>query len=387
MDQIIPRAAETEVLRLIHQFPAVAIVGPRQVGKTTLVKSIAARLAKPMRYLDLEYPADLAALAQPAAFLERYTEETIILDEVQRLPGLFPILRSLIDRRREPGRFLLLGSASPELIQQSSESLAGRIAFLELMPFALSEVKPPFPMETHWLRGGFPNALLVADEQASLDWRRNFIQTYLERDFRLLGLQADPTLLARLWTMLAHLNGNLLNKETLVRSLGIQSATLTKYLHLFEAAFQIHTLFPFIPNVPKRLVKSPKIYFCDTGLLHYLLNIRDWQGLLGHPALGASWEAYVINQVAFHLPDGWEMFFYRTHDGSEVDLVLASGGVARVAVEIKFNQMPTVSRGFITVQQDLKTERAFVICPIQTAFPLKNGAEAIGLGDLGRLFV
>lgn len=387
MKDLIPRASEKEALRLIGQFPAVAVVGPRQVGKTTLAKSIAAGLPKPVRYLDLEYPPDLAALSQPAVFLERHADETIILDEVQRLPGLFPVLRALIDRRREAGRFILLGSASPELIQQSSETLAGRIAFLEMMPLAFSEIQNAVPLETHWLRGGFPNALLAPDEQASLDWRRNFIQTYLERDFRLLGLQADPMLLGRLWAMLAHLNGNLLNKETLVRSLGIQSATLTKYLHLFEAAFQIRTVFPFIPNVPKRLVKSPKIFLRDTGLLHQLLNIRDWQGLLGHPALGASWEAYVINQVAFHLPDGWEMFFYRTHEGTETDLVLARSGTVRATAEIKFSQTPVVSKGFFIAQQDLKAEKSFVVCPIQTPFPLKNGAEAIGLRDLNLLFV
>jgi len=384
--KVFPRATEPEVLKLCSRFPIVGIVGPRQVGKTTLAKQLTEKLPKPALYLDLEYPEDFTALQNPAAFLERHTDRTVIIDEVQRMPGLFPVLRALVDRQREPGRFILLGSASPHLIQQSSESLAGRIAYLELAPFAFSELPPEVLLETHWFRGGFPESLYAADEAESLDWRRNFVQTYLERDLPMIGLKADPLLLGRLWTMLAHLNGNLINKSTLTNSLGIHVATLQRYVDFFESAYLIRMLQPFIPRITKRLVKSPKVYLRDTGILHHLLNIRSFEALHGNPLLGASWEAYVLNQIAFHLPAGFDMFFYRTQDGTEADVVLTNGGIPEILVEVKYSSTPSVSKGFHIAQQDLGTVKNFVICPIKSGFPLKNGAEAIGVAGIPGMF-
>jgi predicted AAA+ superfamily ATPase len=383
---IYTRAAESTVFRLCQRFPVVGIVGPRQVGKTTLARRIAEQLPKTVLYLDMEYPEDHAALQNPTALLERHADQTVIIDEVQRMPGLFPVLRALVDRKREPGRFILLGSASPQLIQQSSESLAGRIAYHEMAPFAFTELPEEVPMETHWLRGGFPESLFDVDETGSLEWRRQFVKTYLERDLPLIGLNADPLLLGRLWTMLAHVNGNLINKSTLTNSLGIHTATLQRYMNFFESAYLIRTLQPFIPRITKRLVKSPKVYLRDTGILHYLLNIRTFKSLLGNPLLGASWEAYVLNQIAFHLPDGYEMFFYRTHEGTEADIVLTNGGIPEILVEIKYSNTPSVSKGFYIAQEDLGTSKNYVLCPIKSAFPLKKDVEAIGLSDIPSIF-
>ena len=386
MAKFINRKAEAEILSLLGRYPAVAIIGPRQVGKTTLAKLLGEKIARQTRYLDLEYPADFASLQEPVVFLERLAGQTVILDEVQRMVGLFPVLRALIDRKREPGRFILLGSATPELIQRSSESLAGRIAYVELSPFAFSELPGEIAMEDHWLRGGFPDSLLAANDEDSMDWRKNFVKTYLERDLPMLGLQADPILLNRLWTMLAHLNSGLLNKEALSKSLSLNNATVGRYFQFFESAFLVRTLQPYAANLSKRLIKTPKVYLRDTGILHYLANIRSFEGLMGSPMLGASWEAYVVNQVAFHLPQGWEMFFYRTHDGTEADLVLANGGVPEALVEIKFSTNPNVSKGFHIASTDLKTNRHFVICPIQSGFPLKHGIEAIGIAQIPQMF-
>jgi hypothetical protein len=279
MRTYIPRTAESEILHLASTFPAVVIVGPRQVGKTSLAKNIIGRLQRPSLYLDLELPEDFGKLQNPALFLGPLGEQTVIIDEVQRQPALFPVLRALIDRRREPGRFILLGSASPELIRDSSESLAGRVAYFELPPLTFQEASKVVDYQTHWLRGGFPESLLADDERASLDWRENFIQTYLERDLPMLGLRADPMLVRHLWTMLAHLSGNLLNLESLGGSLGITAPTVRRYVDFLEASYLIRRLQPWFANVSKRLVKSPKVYIRDTGVLHALLNISSLQRL------------------------------------------------------------------------------------------------------------
>jgi len=386
MPELFPRHLAAEVIRLAQFFPVVGIIGPRQVGKTTLSHMITKQWEKPLLFLDLEDPEHLASLQQPMLFLERYTDHTVVIDEVQRLPELFPVLRVLVDRQREPARFILLGSAAPELMRQSSETLAGRIAYVELMPLSWKEIADEVPFETHWLRGGFPGSLLAPDDTFSLDWRKNFVRTYLERDLPQLGISADPVQLGQLWTMLAHLSGGLSNREKLSTSLALHAQTLLKYLRLFEAAFLIRSVYPFIPNVPKRLVKTPKIYLRDTGILHYLLSIPDWQALLGHPNLGNSWETYVVNQVAAQMPSDYEMYFYRTHAGAEADLVLARGGVPEIMAEIKFSSQPTLSKGFYISRQDLQTKRHFVICPIKTHFPIQQDVEAIGLAHLGMMF-
>ncbi len=382
----LPRTAEADIIKLVAFFPVVAVVGPRQVGKTSLVQAIRSRLDKPSVYLDLENPDDLAKLNQPSLFLDPLADQTIILDEVQKLPSLFPVLRGIIDKKRMPGRFILLGSASPDLIRDASESLAGRIAYFELNPFSFDEIKAYKDYRTHWFRGGFPPSLLAPDEDSSRLWRQNFIRTYLERDLPQLGLKADPMLTRRLWQMTAHLSGHLLNMEKLSASLGLHGTTVRKYLDFFESAYLIRRLRPYFINLKKRLVKSPKIYVRDTGVLHHLLGISSPVQLAGHPALGGSWETYVIEQVAAKLPDWAEMFFYRTHQGTEADLVIARGGRPEILIEIKYSTTPIPSKGFYIAQSDLDTTKHFVICPVETSFTLKENVLAIGVHELEKMF-
>ena len=380
------RSAEKDIIQLSDQFPAVAIVGPRQVGKTSLAMHLASLWPQPSVYLDLENPADLNKLDDPGLFLEPLQQQTVILDEVQRVPSLFPILRGLIDRHRTPKRFILLGSASPDLIRDASESLAGRIAYYELAPMSYSEVAGLTDYRTHWLRGGFPNSLLASDEQSSARWRDNFIQTYLERDLPMLGLNANPVLTRRLWTMLAHLNGNLLNLESLGNSLGISSPTVRRYLDFFESSYMIRRIQPWHVNIPKRLVKSPKIYIRDTGILHALLAIGTFEQLQGHPALGGSWEAYVIQEISSMLPPRHELCFYRTQDGTEADLVIVKAGIPDILVEIKHSAAPALTKSMHIAAADLRTRRNVIVAPVTENYPLRNGFEVLGHFALGRLF-
>jgi predicted AAA+ superfamily ATPase len=385
MRRYLHRNAENEVLRLINLYPAVVLVGPRQVGKTSLVKNLVGKLTRQSVYLDLEFPEDLNKFENPALFLESLEEQTVIIDEVQRKPDLFPVLRALIDRKRQAGRFVLLGSASPELIRDTSESLAGRVAYYELLPFAWNELPEELDFKQHWLRGGFPESLLAGNNRESLDWRFNFIQSYLERDLPLLGLRADPILIRRLWTMIAHMNGNVLNMQTLAKSLGISGQTVRRYLDFLESAFLIRRLPPYFFNIKKRLVKSPKIYIRDTGILHALLNIDGFQQLLGHPAVGGSWEAYVIQEIIGRMPSRTELFFYRTQDGTEADLVIASGGVPKYLVEIKFSTTPKLRKSFHIAIDDLKTQNNFIVCPVESGYPLAKNVTVLGIEELGKL--
>ncbi|GJM35169.1 MAG: ATPase [Saprospiraceae bacterium] len=382
----IPRIAEAAILKLIDYFPAVAVVGPRQVGKTSLVKAIRSKLEKPSVYLDLESPDDLVKLNNPSLFLDPLSNQTVILDEVQKLPSLFPVLRGIIDRDRKPGRFILLGSASPDLIRDTSESLAGRIAYHELKPFYWDEIRSLTDYRSHWFRGGFPPSLLAPNEEYARLWRQNFIKTYLERDLALLGLNADPVLTGRLWQMTAHLSGSLLNMETLSGSLGIHGTTVRKYLDFFESAYLVRRLQPYFTNLKKRLVKTPKIYIRDTGILHQLIGVPSLFELAGHPLLGASWETYIIEQIAAILPDWAELFFYRTHQGTEADLVITRGGKPECLVEIKYSTTPKLSKGFHIAQADLKTRKHFVICPVETGFPLSEKVKVLGINELSELF-
>ncbi len=380
------RTAEKDILRLLSHFPAVAIVGPRQVGKTSLAQHIAKEWTRPTLYLDLENPQDLNKLSDPFLFLESLQEQTVILDEIQRVPNLFPILRGLIDRHRVPNRFILLGSASPDLIRDSSETLAGRIAYFELSPLSHLETGALSPYKTHWLRGGFPESLLAINEQNSMDWRDNFIKTYLERDLPMLGLNANPMLTRRLWTMLAHWNGNLLNFESIGNSLGVTGVTIRRYIDFFEASYLIRRLQPWFSNISKRLVKTPKIYIRDTGILHALLAIGSFEELQGHPAIGASWEGYVIQEIATLLPPRYELYFYRTQDGTEADLVIVKGGIPDILVEIKYNSAPSITKSLITAAFDLKTRRNVIVAPVLDNYPLRDGFEVLSFAHLARLF-
>jgi len=386
MDNYIQRTVEKEVLKLISYFPAVGITGPRQVGKTSLVQAISKKLPKESIYLDLENPDDQIKLDNPSLFLDPLSDQTIVLDEIQRIPDLFPALRGIIDRNRKPGRFILLGSASPDLIRDSSESLAGRIAYQELRPLSYDEIRGKFDFRHHWLRGGFPESLLAPDDDLSYIWRQNFVRTYLERDIPLLGLSANPILIGRLWRMVSHLSGELLNMENISKSLGIHGTTVRKYLDFMESAYLIRRIQPFSLNLKKRLVKSPKIYLTDTGILHQLLGIKSFFDLSGHPSVGNSWETYIVNQIISLMPDWAELFFYRTHDGTEADLVITKSEVPMTLVEIKFSTTPKVSRGFHIASKDLGTQNHFAICPVEKSFPLSEELTVVGYRDLIKIF-
>jgi predicted AAA+ superfamily ATPase len=319
---MIPRLGTKELLEILEYFPVLGITGPRQVGKTTLSKELAGQIEKKVIYLDMENPVDLSKLSEPTLYFKKNEDVCIIIDEVQRVPELFPILRSMIDQKRIPARFILTGSASPELIRDSSESLAGRIAYKELTAFNYIEIYNHKLSGLHWFRGGFPPSFLAPSDRISISWINNFIQTYIERDLPLLGLQAAPTFLRNLWLMLAHIHGNVLNMELLSKSLEVTGPTIKKYIHFLSEAYLIRILHPFHINIKKRIVKSPKIYIRDTGILHQLLGITTYDMLEGHPMKGNSWEGYVIEQISLHAQNQYEMYFYRTHQGAECDLVL-----------------------------------------------------------------
>lgn len=360
---IIQRNAMADLIRLTGNFPAVGVVGPRQVGKTFLVKQLRDRLDKESVYLDLELSSDLAKLHDPQFFLQQFADKTVILDEVQRLPQLFPLLRALIDQHRVPGRFILLGSASPELIRDVSESLAGRISYLEIGPLSLMEVSPGLTQQTIWLRGGFPLSLLSSNDSASQEWMRFFIRSYIERDLPLLGLQVSPIQIERLWKMLAWINGQILNLSDVANSLGISVATAKRYIDFMENAYLIRRISPVWSNLKKRIVKAPKLFIRDTGVLHGLLDIRGFDHLLANPSVGHSWEGFVIQEIAAHLPGNIEMYYYRTQNGSEVDLVLTRGMETLAAIEIKLSDSPSLSRGNTIAFSDLMAKFNFVITP------------------------
>ncbi len=368
----------------LEQFPAVALLGPRQAGKTTLARIITAGRAGSL-YLDLERPSDLAKLADPELFLSRHTGHLVVLDEIQRRPELFSILRALIDGNRRPGRFLLLGSASPQLLQQASESLAGRISFHELSPFDVSEVQPTFAeLPSFWLRGGYPLSWLAGTDEASAAWRESFIVTHLERDIPAFGIRVPGTTLRRFWQMLAHLHGQMWNASRLASGFGVSAPTVQHYLDILEATYMVRRLPPLHANLSKRLVKSPKIYLRDSGLLHALLGLRNLEDLAGHPVVGASWEGWVLEQIAQLLPSPWQLSFYRTAAGAEVD-VIAERGNKKIGFEIKFSSAPTLSRGFWSAVEDLGLEQVYVIAPVETGYPLGQNVDVVPAIDLKEL--
>ena len=369
------------MLEDLDYFPVVGLIGPRQVGKTTLAKQLGGQLTKPVVYFDLELDSDQRRLADAETFLKRYADYCVILDEVQRMPKLFALLRALVDQQREPARFLLLGSASPELVRESSESMAGRISYIELMPFSWPEVQAQSTLQDHWLRGGFPDAFLAPRLPLTFRWLANFIQTYIERDLRLLGYELSGRVLTDLLQMLAHLHGNILNVSDLSRSLGVTQPTVNRYLDLLMGSFVIHRLTPYSVNVSKRLVKAPKIYIRDSGVLHQLLQTTTYNALLGHPMAGASWEGYVIEQIRRVAGNDWSFYYYRTHAGAEIDLLLITPDGKKVAIEIKLSNAPTVSKGFHSSLDDLKPDHSFVIVPDADSYPKDNGLWVCNLTD------
>jgi predicted AAA+ superfamily ATPase len=379
----IPRLQDPLLRRRLEQFPAVALLGPRQVGKTTLALQLAA--TTPSLYLDLEASSDLARLSEPSLFLQRHADKLVILDEVQRLPGLFAELRGLIDAGRRQGqangRFLLLGSASVELIRQSSESLAGRIAFLELGGLHALELGAD-ALDKLWIRGGFPGSTLAATDGDSAEWRRQFIRTYLERDIPQLGPRVPAETLRRFWTMLAHGQGSLLNAAELGRSLGVDGKTVGRYLDLLVDLLLVRRLPPLLANAGKRLVRSPKVLVRDSGLVHTLLGLGDADAVLGHPVAGASWEGFVIETLLAVAPQDCQGWFYRTAAGAEIDLVLEWSPQRRWAIEVKRSLSPRLGKGFHQARADLQPERTFVVTPSATGYPLAAGVEVMGLAEL-----
>ena len=325
---MIYRLAEARISDLLTRFPAVAVLGPRQVGKTTLARRIVEELGAAAVYLDLELPSHRAKLSDPELYFSSQEDRLVVLDEIQRVPGLFEVLRGVIDERRRQGRrhrqFLLLGSASIDLLQQSSETLAGRIAYSELTPLLAEEVatKKRGDRDRLWLRGGFPDSFLAADEAASVEWREEFIGTYLERDIPLLGPRIPAETLRRFWTMLAHEQGTLLNAASVAGAIGVSGQTVGRYLDLMVDLLLVRRLPPWSKNAGKRLVRSPKVYVRDSGLVHALLGLRDLDAVLGHPVTGGSWEGFVIENLLAAAPSGTSACFYRTAVGAEIDLVL-----------------------------------------------------------------
>lgn len=380
---LIHRQAQAKLATSLACFPAVALLGPRQVGKTTLALQLAASRASV--YLDLEAPTDQARLSDPALYLTSQADKLVVLDEVQRLPELFSSLRGLIDAGRRSGqangRFLLLGSASVELIRQSSESLAGRISFLELGGLNLLEVEPR-QREDLWIRGGFPDSLLAADATASSLWREAFLRSYLERDIPQLGPRIPAETLRRFWTMLAHGQGSLLNAAALGRSLGVSGKTVSSYLDLLVDLLLVRRLQPLHANVGKRLVKAPKVFVRDSGLVHTLLGLDDREAVLGHPVAGASWEGFVLDNLLQCAPGRSQAWFYRTAAGAEMDLVLDLPGGQRWAIEIKRSSAPRLSKGFHQARIDLQPHRSFVVYAGDGRYPLPEAVEAIGAAEL-----
>jgi predicted AAA+ superfamily ATPase len=381
---MIPRRLLSSLNVALAENPAIALLGPRQVGKTTLAFEVAK--SRPSVYLDLESDADRAKLADPEYYLPQHEQKLVILDEIHRTPQLFRALRGVIDsgrrRGRGTGRFLVLGSASMDLLKQSSESLAGRIRYLELAPLDAGEVGSG-RLDVLWLRGGFPRSLLAGSDGESLRWRKDFIRTYLERDIPQLGPRIPAETLRRLWTMLAHQQGGLLNAAALARALAVDGKTVSSYLDLLADLLLVRPLAPWRGNVRKRLVKSPKVYVRDSGLVHALLGIGDLEALLAHPVAGASWEGMAIESLIAAAPAHTEAYFFRTAAGAEIDLLLELSGRRRPwAVEVKRGLAPRTGRGFHAACETVRPERRFLVYGGTERFALAEGVEAIALPDL-----
>lgn len=389
MQGYINRLVSSELQNSLDHNPVTALIGPRQCGKSTLARHVLEGRSDAL-FLDLELPSDLRKLDDPELFLGEYTANLVCIDEIQRKPDLFPLLRALVDKSRRPGRFLILGSASRDLIRQGGETLAGRIHYIELTPFIWRELeersyKSGWDFKRLWWRGGFPPAYLADSEAQCMAWHRDLIQDYLSRDIPSFGYTVPLPTMERFWKMLAHYNGGLLNASKIGQSLDVSHNTVRKYLDILEQTFMVRLLRPLEINLKKRLVKSPKVYLRDSGILHALLEIRGMMELYGHPAFGASWEGWCIEQIVARLPL-WHPAFYRSSSGEEVDLILTQGG-RRLAFEIKASLSPRLSRGFPDTLEAIQPEKTWVVCPMTgPGYPLRNGVRVIGIGEcLGEL--
>lgn len=384
---MILRHLQSKLRQSLAQMPVVALLGPRQVGKTTLALQVNLDLQKEQAYLDLELDSDLAKLDDAESYLRRFEGKLLIIDEVQRRPELFRVLRGLVDIRKRAGeragQFLLLGSASRDLLQQSSETLAGRIRYLELSPFNADEIYNQDPLgfnvDKLWFRGGFPDSYLAETDNESWDWRNDFISSYVERDIPLMGPQVSATRMKRFWSMLAHYHGQQVVFTALAKSLEVSHTTIRSYLDTLTDFYMVRQLQPWSGNTKKRLVKSPKIYLRDTGLLHNLLHISSFEALLGHPVLGSSWEGFVVENIIRILSGKWKYSYYRSSSQAEIDLVLENSENEIWAVEIKRSVAPSVKKSFHDACRDVGATKKFVLYNGSEQFPLANDTEAIGL--------
>jgi predicted AAA+ superfamily ATPase len=373
-----------DIVELLENFPSVMLYGPRQIGKTTIAKSISNSFNRKTHYFDLEKESDAFPLKTNAhEFLMSLKDDLVILDEVQLYPQLLSSLRSIIDEHRIPGRFVLLGSADPQLVTGISESLAGRVIYKEINQITLLEAQAEnTTLEQHWFRGGFPEALLIKSDKMWAEWTQSFIQTYIYRDINLLfGINLNPQIIAKMWSMLAHLNSEIENMQNLGRSLGITGTSAKKYLDYMEGVYLIRRLAPWHQNNGKRLVKSPKLYVRTWGVLHHLLQINSYGQLQTNPALGASWEGYVIEQIHAAKPKDVDLYYYRTHHGAKVDLVLVRGVKPIATIEIKYSNAPVLSRGYYECLSDLKTTQNFVVTPNSQTVSIKDGIKIISLSN------
>jgi uncharacterized protein len=372
---MIDRSISPLLQRWLAEFPAVGLLGPRQCGKSTLAKALLPQFPQ-ATYLDLENPSDLARLQKPELYLSSQKGKLVCLDEIQRAPELFPMLRGWLDAENRPGCLLVLGSASPELLRQSSESLAGRIGFLELTPLLWAEVTERSDQPRHLMRGGYPRSFLATSERASRDWRQEFIRTHIERDLPMLHSGVEPERMRRFWTMASHHHGQLWNGATIAQALGVSQPTVRRYLEILQCTFMLRELPPWEANLKKRLVRSPKVYVRDSGLLWNLLGVSTWEEAIGHPNYGAAWEGWVLEQLLSVLPYGTPYGFYRTAAGTELDLVVTFGS-HRLAFECKASSAPHVTKGFWLGLEDLAITEAYVVAPVTESYPIGSKATVI----------
>jgi predicted AAA+ superfamily ATPase len=376
MQKYIKRFAEAKLHEYLKIFPAVAVLGPRQCGKSTMIKQLVKK-SKNFIYLDLQSSGDLRKLQEPEFFFENNASKTICIDEIQLAPHLFSVLRSAIDSYRKPRRFILLGSASRDLIQKTSESLAGRVGFIELSPFTKSEIFTREESNKLWLRGGFPDSYLAESNKAASIWLEQFLRTYIERDLQNFGINIPAIQIRRFLTMFAHNQAQVLNSSKLAESLGLTHPTIRRYIDLLENSFVMRTLQPFENNIKKRLIKSPKVYIRDTGLLHKLLQIGNLNDLFSHPVFGFSWEGHVIENIISENQNS-QFFFYRTSGGNEIDLVIETDK-KRIAVECKASTAPQLSYGNYSAIEDIKADEIYVVAPVKDKYKLKENITVTNL--------
>ena len=381
MQKLICRKAQALVKEYLNVFPAVVILGSRQCGKSTLIRMMSEELPE-MLYLDLQNRDDYAMLSEPTLFFRNNADKIVCLDEIQQVPELFSVLRSEIDRDRRNGRFILLGSASRELLQNTSETLAGRIGLIDMTPFTYEELygSSDFDINRFWLRGGYPDSYLSENDEYSSLWRESFIRTYIERDIPQFGFQITSRQMLRLMLMIAHNHGQLLNSSKLGESLGITHPTVKRYVDVLEQTYLIRSLPPFFANTKKRIVKSPKIYVRDTGLLHQLLQIRTFNDLLGHPVFGASWEGLVVENVCSSVLNA-EFSFFRSATGEEMDLIVQKNGRV-VAIECKASTAPQIAQGFWNAVDIIRPDKTFVVAPVERKYEIHENVDVVNLGDL-----